>query len=294
MMNHMFDFKSKLFRSMGDGGGDMGSTGSVGGGEAQAEGQATTADGEEQQLSREEAFERYFAENKDLFESKMRGQLDRRFKAARETQARLDKAEPLLTMIADRYGVDAQDLDKLLAAVEADDSIYEEEAIRRGMDVEEVKSDKRKDRLITQLQAENQRYRNEYEEAAKQKAIDERNAKIAQSAMQTKQKYSAFNLENELKNDQFAQLLLHGVDCTTAYEVIHKDELLSGAIGYAAQRAAKATAESIAQRAKRPAENGTHGQAATQSKAKSPSQMTRGEIEDLTRRALAGERITLT
>ena len=83
------------------------------------------------------------------------------------------------------------------------------------------------------------------------------------------------------------------MDIKTAYEIAHKDELLSSAMAYAAQRAAKETAENIRARAGRPVENGAQAQAPAQPREKTVSEMTREEREDLARRAMRGERIVL-
>ena len=133
------------------------------------------------------------------------------------------------------------------------------------------------------------------ERAAAQRAAraGQRRADVARHMEETKGAYPQFDLAAEMRNPRFAAIARAGVDIKTAYEIAHKDELLSSAMAYAAQRAAKETAENIRARAGRPVENGAQAQAPAQPREKTVSEMTREEREDLARRAMRGERIVL-
>ena len=133
------------------------------------------------------------------------------------------------------------------------------------------------------------------ERAAAQRAAraGQRRADVARQMEETKGAYPQFDLAAEMRNPRFAAIARAGVDIKTAYEIAHKDELLSSAMAYAAQRAAKETAENIRARAGRPVENGAQAQAPAQPREKTVSEMTREEREDLARRAMRGERIVL-
>ena len=133
------------------------------------------------------------------------------------------------------------------------------------------------------------------ERAAAQRAerAGQRRADVARQIEETRGAYRQFDLAAEMRNPRFAAMARAGVDVKTAYEIAHKDELLSSAMAYAAQRAAKETAETIRARAGRPMENGVQAQAPAQPREKSVGEMTRQEREDLIRRALSGERIVL-
>jgi len=118
-------------------------------------------------------------------------------------------------------------------------------------------------------------------------------AAMEKQAEEAKKAYPSFDLGKELGNPRFVSMVKSGLDLTTAYEVAHKDELLSGAVAYAAQKAAKSTADSIRMRAGRPSENGLNAQAAAQPRSKTVAEMTPQERQDLIRRAMSGERIVL-
>ena len=234
---------------------------------------------------RRAAFEAFMRENKDLYEERLQEHLGRRLKTARAAEERAKALEPIIDMVAQKYGVDASQPDKLLAALESDNSLYEEEAIRRGMSVESLREMKQMERKVHFYEQQAQMQERARREAEARARIEE-GVKTAQAA------YPGFDMRKELENTGFRDMVARGIDVKTAYEIAHKDELLSGAIGYAVQRAAKETAETIRTRANRPQENGMAGQATAQTTGRDPAQLTAREINELTRRALAGERIT--
>lgn len=234
---------------------------------------------------RQAAFEAFMRENKDLYEERLQEHLGRRLKTARAAEERAKALEPIIDMVAQKYGVDASQPDKLLAALESDNSLYEEEAIRRGMSVENLREMKQMERKVHFYEQQAQMQERARREAEARARIEE-GVKTAQAA------YPGFDMRKELENTGFRDMVARGIDVKTAYEIAHKDELLSGAIGYAVQRAAKETAETIRTRANRPQENGMAGQATAQTTCRDPAQLTAREINELTRRALAGERIT--
>lgn len=72
-----------------------------------------------------------------------------------------------------------------------------------------------------------------------------------------KELYPDFDFKNELKNSSlFGKLLYSGVPLKTAYEVIHKDEIISGAMSYTAQRVREQVVKGIEAKGRRPLENG--------------------------------------
>ncbi|HIS93070.1 MAG TPA: hypothetical protein IAA84_08670 [Candidatus Alectryocaccomicrobium excrementavium] len=245
----------------------------------------TNAQGGAEPPDRRAAFEAFMRKNKDLYEERLQEHLGRRLKTARAAEERAKALEPIIDMVAQKYGVDASQPDKLLAALENDSSLYEEEAIRRGMSVESLREMKQMERKVHFYEQQAQMQERARREAEARARIEE-GVKAAQAA------YPGFDMRKELENTGFRDMVARGIDVKTAYEIAHKDELISGAIGYAVQRAAKETAENIRARANRPQENGMAGQATAQQAGRDPAQLTAREINELTRRALAGERIT--
>jgi len=100
--------------------------------------------------------------------------------------------------------------------------------------------------------------------------------------------YPEFRWQRELENPAFARLIGAGVDGRTAYEVVHRDEILQRAMAYAAGRAVRQTARSIASGGRPVAENGGRSVAVTRT---DPRQLTGEDLADIRRRVQNGEKI---
>ena len=95
-----------------------------------------------------------------------------------------------------------------------------------------------------------------------------------------KQKYPSFDFNyestNEATGEQFRKLLNSGIDVETAFTVIHKNEIMGGAMQYAYKTAKQEMADARTSRFNRPSENGTSSrQASASSKKKSEVMQTR-------------------
>ena len=103
--------------------------------------------------------------------------------------------------------------------------------------------------------------------------------------------YPGFDLQRECAlptGARFASLLQAGVDVRTAFEVIHRDEILGTAMRMTAERIRKQTLTGLQARSDRPTEGGTgHGGGFPEG----PARFTRAEREEISRRVLRGERI---
>ncbi len=72
-----------------------------------------------------------------------------------------------------------------------------------------------------------------------------------------KETYPEFDFRQELKtNPLFGKLLHSGVPLKSAYEVVHKDEILSDAMAYTAQKVREQVVKGIEAKGRRPLENG--------------------------------------
>lgn len=226
----------------------------------------------------------------DLFQERTQKIIDARFKEAKQREAQMTALEPILDALSAKYGVDAKDIDKLQAAIDQDDSYFEAEAERRGMTVEQFKQFKH-------MEAENERLRQAVEAREAQEGTQRVFAQWHQQGEELKRVYPGFDLVGECQSpetgERFLRILKSGVDVRTAYEVIHKDELLSGAIGYAAQVAQQRTIDNIRARGMRPMENGASANAPAHTVKSDPSKWTKADRAEVRRRVLAGERIEL-
>ena len=240
---------------------------------------------------RKAAFEELIkGEYKAEFGERTQQLIDRRFKETKAMEERLGALQPVLDALGTKYGVDAGDVEKLMSAIEEDDSYYEDEADRQGVTVQQLKQ-------MRKLERENAEFKAAMEQRQKQEQAANVYAQWQSEAEAVKQLYGNFDLQSECRNPEtgrnFLRLLQNGIDVRTAYEVVHKDELLSGAIGYAVQSAQKRTMDNIRARGMRPQENGAGGSVATQIVKSDPAKWSKADRREVARRVLRGERVEL-
>lgn len=274
----------------GEGGGGEGGAGAAAGGEA-AGNVASEATGEGAQgVDKAQAFEQLIkGEYANEFNARTQAIIDKRFKETKNLEKQVEKFRPVLDALSAKYG--ETDHDKLIAAVQADNSYFQEAADAEGMTVEQFRERetlRQKASSYDAMLAEHQRVERERQVYAEWNA----------QSQALKQSYPSFDFAAECKNPDtgptFLKLLGQGVSVETAYKTLHMDELLSGAIQTAVATTQQRTVQTIAAQGRRPAENGLGGSVATQIKSKDPAQMTKAERDALVRRAARGERITFT
>lgn len=237
--------------------------------------------------AREADFEKLIkGDYKAQFDQRVQKIIDSRFKQTKEMESRLSELSPVLDMLASKYGVDAKDAKAIAAALEADDSYYEDEALERGLTVAQLKEIKQIERENAQLKAAQQRV------AQKQEA-DRVYADWMQQGEQLKQIYPTFDFRQEALNPEFAKLLQANVPVRTAYEVIHRDEIIGGAMQYTAQQIQQKTINDIRARGQRPAENGAASRGSGIVTKPDPSKWTKADRKEIEKRVARGERIEL-
>lgn len=231
-------------------------------------------------------------EYSDVFQEMMQRAIDKATENIRQNPqvARLTQA------LANAYGVDTDDMDGLIEAVEngrvKDEKYYEDLAQQRGVSVktarelDKMESDlKRSNTRNAQLQAMQQ-------EATRQKRVSQIQAQWEAQAAQLKTQYPDFELQEVLANEQVADLMRRGVSLPDAYRAAYFDHIMQQATAQTAQKVEQGVAARIQQRASRPGENGTRPGGAVTTHVDVAS-MSRRQLEDLERRARRGEKITL-
>ena len=221
---------------------------------------------------------------KDQYSKKVQDTIQKRLKGTQETVDKFNSMTPMLEMLSRKYGVDASDVEALSKAIQEDDAYYEDEAMEMGITVQQLKE-------IRKLERENAEFK-------KMQTEQENKAKAAQlvsawqeQAQQTKSVYPSFDMDAEMQNPQFVNLLRSNVDVRTAFEVLHKDEIIPAAMQYTAQQTKSKIAKSIASGSNRPAENGISSQSAARVKS-DVTQLSKADREEIYRRAARGEKIT--
>lgn len=253
------------------------------------DGAAPAAEVQEQQQEKPDrgaAFEALIkGEYKDLYDARVKDTVQRRLRGTREQVERLQSLTPMLTVLGQRYGVDPGDVEALSRAVDADESYLIREAEKKGISPDTLRETWRLEREATNLRRQMDDYKAEQET---RRIYSE----WQQQGEQCKMLYPNFDLEAELQNEDFCRLLRNRVNVQTAYEVIHKDEIIPAAMQVAAQQAAEKVTAAVRANAARPAENGSKGSAASVGKI-DVANMTNEQMDDIRKRVLRGERITL-
>ena len=223
-------------------------------------------------------------EYKDLYDAKMQDTVQKRLKGQKETVDKYNALVPALEQIASKYGVDANDIPALLKAIEEDDSYYEQEALEKGMSVKDLKAFKKMERENADLKAQMQ-------EAQRQEQGKQLYSQWMQQAEAAKAVYPSFDLRAEMNNPKFVDLLRSNIDVRTAYEVVHKDEIIPAAMQFTAQAVESKLAKKIASNGARPSENGMSSQSAAVVKS-DVSKLTYKDIDEVARRVARGEKVT--
>lgn len=136
------------------------------------------------------------------------------------------------------------------------------------------------------LRQENARLRRETEERrqAQARAL----LRLQAEEGRIRQAYPDFDWKRELASPQFGRLVTAGVDGQTAYEIVHRQELLKAAMHYAAAQTRSEMARAIASGGSRAAENRGGSRTVTRS---DPRSLTSRELAAIRRRVQDGEKI---
>ena len=220
---------------------------------------------------------------KQQYDQKVQDIIRKRLKGPMETVEKYTALQPVLEILAKKHGVDAGDIDALTKAIEADDSYFEQEAMELGMSVKQLKE-------LRSAQRENADLRRQIQERQKQENAEKIYSTWMQQAEETKKVYPGFDLRAELGNSKFLDLLNSNIDVRTAYEVLHKDDIIPAAMQFAAKTVESKLANKIASGASRPAENGMNSGSAAVVKS-DVSQLTKADRQEIIRRVARGEKI---
>ena len=256
----------------------------------QAEENAQTTDVQEKEaavepVDRKAEFEKLIkGEYKDLYDARMQETIRSRLKGTKETVDKYNALIPTVEVLAQKYGVDANNIEALNKAIQEDDSYFEEEALEKGMSVETLKE-------IKAMKRENAELRRQESERINQENRDRTYARWMEQAKQAQQFYPSLNISEEAKNPQFLSLLNAGIDVKTAFEVIHKDEMIPAAMQYTAKTVEEKIVNSIRANGTRPIENGMSSQSAATVK-KNVLDLTKADRLEVERRVRNGEKIS--
>lgn len=239
------------------------------------------------QVSAEERAAKFEAlikgEYKDLYDAKMQDTIQKRLKGTKDTVDKYNALAPTLETLAKKYGVDPTDIDALNHAIDEDNTFFEDEALEKGISVEQLKE-------IRKIERENADLKKQMREQSVRENADRIYAGWLEQSEALKQIYPNFDLDAEIKNPRFVDLLKNNVDVRTAYEVLHKDDIIRGAMQFTADTVQTKLANNIIAGRNRPSENGI-GQTSPAVVKNDVSQLSRADREEIIRRVARGEKI---
>lgn len=221
---------------------------------------------------------------KEQYGNAVKAAVDARFKSTQEVVDKYNKAAPLFEMLAKKYGADAGDIDSIVSAVENDDSLYEHEALESGMTVQQLKE-------VKKMQRENADLKAQMEQQKMKEQSEQIFNRWIQESDEAKKLYPQLDLRTELNNPQFASLLRANIPVQTAYEVIHKDEIIPKAMQFAVKETERKITNSVIAGGRRPAESAASGASSAVVKT-DVSQLTAADRREIERRVARGERIS--
>ena len=228
-------------------------------------------------------YEAFIKEHKDLDDARIQNIVQKRLKSSKETVEKYEALAPTLEALGKKYGVDASDIEALNRAIEEDDSYYEEEALEKGMTVQQLKE-------IRKMERENADLKRQMEEQSRKENANKLYSRWMQESDETKKIYPSFNLQAEMQNPRFTDLLRNNIDVRTAYEVLHKDEIIPAAMQFTAKTVEQKLTNKIIANGARPNENGMSSQSATVTKS-DVSQLSKEDRAEIIRRVARGEKI---
>lgn len=202
----------------------------------------------------------------------------------------------LMQALQEKYGTDANDLVALTEAVRngavKDNSYYEKLAMEKGVSTRtarELDKLESQNRLLTEQQ---QMIQQMERQRVQQARIAELQAGWDREAEQLKAQYPDFNMAEVLANPEVEKMMRSGVSMTNAYRSAYFDHILKQQQAATARQVEQGVVNRMQQRNARPGENGTRPGGAVQTKI-DVSHMSRKEMEEMEKRVMRGEVITL-
>ena len=228
----------------------------------------------------------------DLTEELMRN-------AVTEATRRLEASpamKGLMQALQEKYGTDANDLVALTEAVRngavKDNAYYEKLAMEKGVSTRTARELDKLESQNKHLTEQQQMIQQMERQRVQQARIAELQAGWDREAEQLKAQYPDFNMAEVLANPEVEKMMRSGVSMTNAYRSAYFDHILKQQQAATAQQVEQGVVNRMQQRNARPGENGTRPGGAVQTKI-DVSHMSRKEMEEMEKRVMRGEVITL-
>jgi len=224
------------------------------------------------------------------YDQRVKKALDGRFKEFNSLRERQEKSQPMFEMLAEKYGVKSgddgtYDQDAIMKAIMDDDTFYEQEAMEKGLTVAQLKE-------IRSMERENAELKRQMQEQMQEQEDRAFFGELVQQGEALKAIYPGFDIQAEMANPQFARLVMNGVPVKGAFEALHMDEIMGGAMQFAAQKVTEKVSNAYAANKARPREIGSSAGLPSQSEF-DPTRLTREQRKELRERIYRGEKISM-
>lgn len=219
-------------------------------------------------------------EYKNEFAERFQSEFNKRHRGYKELEENFNRADRVLGILAEKYG--ENNIDKLEELIINDHSQLEQEALEKGIDVEQLAQIKR-------LKAEADSERRRRERVEGERRADEQYQRWVEQANAMKETFPDFDINTEIQNPAFMDLLQRGISVDHAYKILHYDDIIKSTITDAMQKSSKATADTIAARGSRPKENGNTGSAVIYKT--DVSKLSKADRAEIAKRVARGETI---
>ena len=224
---------------------------------------------------------------KEEFQNHTQGIINKRFREMKGLQEQNAALGELAVKLGDRYGVDPRDLKGLAAAIDGDKGFLRDQADKAGLTVDQY-------RASQEMRRENEYYRQMREQQERERRTQEAWAQVEAQAEEVKKVYPNFDLNAEMDNQQFVELLKSGIPVEKAYQVAHYDEIVGGALRYAVNETKAQVANNIRARSMRPMEGAASAAAAPVTVKSDVHKLTKEDREEIARQVMRGKTITFS
>ena len=176
---------------------------------------------------------------KEQFTKKTQGIIDKRFKETKQLEDYKNRVSPAVNTLMEKYGIE-EGREDLLSGFLKDGADFNEET--ETFEEETENADLPSEREMR---------------------LRKRVSSWVRESNDIKELYPDFDLRKELNSSElFSRLVLSGAPVRAAYETVHKDEILSGAMAYTADRVREQVVRNIETKGRRPLENGISSESA--------------------------------
>lgn len=215
-------------------------------GETGAESAAAGQIGAEEQTADNEFSELVNGKFKEQFAKKTQAIIDKRFKQTKELEEYKAKVSPAIEKLMEKYGIAPGEEGQIISFL--DDAVYD---FASGYEEEHEDYDDSDDTV------------DEDEAVFASDSLRSRIGSWLQQSGEIKEVFPDFDLREELRNNRlFTQLIIGGAPLRAAYETVHKDEILSGAMAYTADKVREQVVKGFQAKGIRPVENGVSSESA--------------------------------